>query len=292
MICSKSNMVEGGLKPIMRNSLLGVLLLFCGSVCQGQVDEQHAKATAETATRVSIKYPKSELLRAHRREDLEDDLFRFQIKLQGKIAKAAYFYEVSSEGYFVLSPSEAVYVNSEDGHIVRLVAVSTRSGEAYLLSGFSNATSEFNRLVKDASVRISSTKDAEMYARFWFTVITDPSSSRLIYDQRQLKHKVEDYFFSNYAEKKAADFYKKWWSGFSSAQLKVPFDTLAAKSALGYETAVAAINGSTNRIPQLDVWTLQISSEGVCEMKSTRTVYPTKPNLERVNDLRSVKHSP
>lgn len=256
--------------------------MFCGSVCQGQVNEQQAKTTAETATRVDGNYPESKLLRAHRREDLEDDLFRFQIKPQGKIIKAAYFFEVSSEGYFVLSPSEAVYVDSEDGHVVQLVAVSTRSGQAYLLFGFKNAAREFNRLVRDAGVRISSTQDAEIYARFCFTVINDPSSSRLIYDQRQLKHRVEDYFFSNYAEKKAEDSYNKWWSGFSSAHLKVPFDTLVAKSALGYETAVAAINGSPNRIPQLDVLTLEISTDGICEMKSARTLYPTKANPDKI----------
>jgi hypothetical protein len=269
--------------PIMRNSLLGALLLFCAVVCQGQVDEQQAKATAEKATRVSIKYPKSELLRAHRREDLEDDLFRFQVKPQGKIAKAAYFYEVSSEGYFVLSPSEAVYVNSEDGHMVRLVAVSTISGEAYLLSGFSNATSELNRLVKDASLRISSTKDAEMYARFWFTVLTDPSSSRLIYGSRQLKHKIEDYFFSNYPEEKAQRSWEEWWQGFSSIKLNVPFDALASKNTLGYETTLAAINSSPKRIPLLDEWTLQISADGLCQTKSVRTIYPSnaKPSTAR-----------
>lgn len=231
------------------------------------------------------------MLRVHRREDLEDDLFRFQVKVLGKIAKAAYFYEVSNEGYFVLSPSEAVYVNSEDGHVVRLVAVSTRSGEAYLLSGFSNVAQEFNRLVRDSSLRISSTKDAEMYARFCFTVISDPSSSRSIYDQRQLKHKVEDYFFSNYAKKKAEDSYNRWWSGFSSARLKVPFDALATESALGYETAVVAISGSPNRIPKLDVWTFQISTAGTCEMKNTRTLYPAKPNLESVNNSRGIRNT-
>jgi len=274
----------------MRNSLLAVLLLFCGSVCQGQVSEQQAKATAETATRIDGDYPESKLFRVHRREDLEDDLFRFQIKPQGKIIKAAYFFEVSSEGYFVLSPSEAVYVDSEGGHLVQLVAVSTRSGQAYLLSGFKNAARDFDRLVRDASLRISSTKDAETYARFCFMVINDPTSSRLMYGQRQLKHRVEDYFFSNYAEKKAEHSYNKWWSGFSSAQLKVPFDTLVVESALGYETAVAAINSSPYRIPQLEVWTLQISRDGICKTKNTRTLYPAKPNVENVNSWKpSVK---
>jgi hypothetical protein len=115
----------------MRSSLLGILLLFFGGVSQGQISEQQAKAIAEVATRTAAKYSESHLLRAHRREDIEDNLFRFQRKPKGQIEKAAYFYELSDEGYYVLSPSEAVYVDAADGHVVRLIAISTRSGEAY-----------------------------------------------------------------------------------------------------------------------------------------------------------------
>ena len=86
--------------------LILVLLLLTGVVCQGQVSEQQAKEKAATATRREENYPESHLLRAHRREDLEDDLFRAQIKVLGRIAKAAYFYELTNEGSFVLSPDE------------------------------------------------------------------------------------------------------------------------------------------------------------------------------------------
>jgi hypothetical protein len=75
---------------------------------------------------------------------------------------------------FIVSPSEAVFVTSEDGHVVRIVAVSTKSGESYLLAGFKNAALEFNRLVRDAVLRISSNNDAQQYARFYFTVVADP----------------------------------------------------------------------------------------------------------------------
>jgi hypothetical protein len=129
-----------------------------------------------------------------------------------------------------------MYVDSADGHLVHLVAVLAKSGDAYLLSGFDDAFSEFNRLVIDASLRISTAKDAEMYARFCFSVISDPSANRLIYSPRQLKHTVEDYFYSNYAKKKAQSAYNKWWSGLSSARLRIPFETAVAKSAVGYET--------------------------------------------------------
>jgi hypothetical protein len=268
-------------QTIARNLLIGVALVFFVGVCQGQVDEQRAKEIAETATRVASSYPAAKLLRAHRREDLEDDLFRFQTKFPGRIAKAAYFFVISGEGYFVLSPSEVVYVDSEDGHVVHLVAVSTKSGEAYLLSGFKNASTEFNRLVRDSSLRISSKEDAEIYSVFCFTAINDPSSFRLISDRRQLKHKIEDYFYSNYGEKKARAFYDRWWAGFSSGQFMVRFGALAKKSAPGYEAFVTTIDGSAKKIPQLLVWALQISTDGTCETKVSRTLYPNDANLGR-----------
>ena len=266
--------------------------MFCGGACHGQISEQQAKATAEKATRVGDHFPDSTLIRVHRREDLEDDLFGFQTKTKGKIAKAAYFFEVSTEGAFVLSPNEAVYIISEDGHLLRLVAISARSGEAYLLSGFSDAASEFNRMVTDTSLRISSTKDAEMYAGFWFTATTDPSSNRVIYNERQLKHKVEDYFFYNYPEDKAGHLYNKWWLGFSSAHLNPPFDRVATKSDLGYETPVAAMSSLAAKMPLLELWTLKISPNGICEMKNIRTIYPTKSNSRSVNESRSSNHRP
>lgn len=68
-----------------------ILLLLTGVVCNGQISELQAKEKAAAATRVEENYPESYLLRAHRREDLEDNLFHAQIKVLGRIAKAAYF---------------------------------------------------------------------------------------------------------------------------------------------------------------------------------------------------------
>lgn len=260
----------------MRGLSLAILLLFgILPVCQAQVSDQRAQVIAKDATRAGANYPESKLLRAHRREDLEDDLFRFQIKPQGRIEKAAYFFEISGEGYFVLSPNEAVYIDSADGHLVRLVAVSAKTGQAYLLSGFKNSASEFNRLIEEAEVTITSAKDAEMFTRFYYTIVADPANARLISSSLQLKHKIEDYFFSNYPEDKAERLYLEWWSGFSANKPSFSFNALTAKSSLGYETTMIVINSSTKRTPLLDLWTFQISLNGICQIKSVRTVYPT-----------------
>ena len=151
---------------------------------------------------------------------------------------------------------------------------SVKTGAAYLLSGFGNAAVEFNGLAKDAALSISSNNDAQQYARFYFTVVADPSAARLMLSSRQLKHSIEDYFFSNYDEKKAEGLFKQWWSGFSSGRLPFQFDASTSSNSLGYETTLAAVSGSTKRTPLLDLWILQIAPDGPCEVKTIGTVYP------------------
>lgn len=251
------------------------VLVFCCSVtCISQVTEQESKVTAEKAARAAADYAESKPLRSIRREDLEDELFRAQVKVRGRIGKAAYFYQISGEGYFVLSPDEAVYVDSTDGHLSQLVAVSAKTGRAYLLYGFKDAASEFNRLAADADIRVSSPEDAKAYTRFYFTVTADPLSERLMSSPLQLRHKVEDYFYSNYPQKQADGLYRKWVSGFFSAGRNVSFDTSASKNDAGYEVELLTVNRSTERRPLADLWKLQVTSDGACTVKSILTVYP------------------
>jgi hypothetical protein len=137
-----------------------------------------------------------------------------------------------------------VDVVSEDGHFRHLVAVSTRTGEAYLLAGFKNAEAEFNKLARDAILRIESPHDARMHASLYFKAVVDPSGDRLIFGSRQLRHHIEDYFAFHYYEKEAERRSKKWWSGFNSKNRNFPFDSIATKHSVGYEAQLAVMSGS------------------------------------------------
>jgi hypothetical protein len=257
----------------MKNLSLAILLLFCTvSVCRTQVSAERAQAIAATATRAEANDPESTPLRVHRREDLEDDLFRPQIKSVGRIAKAAYFYEVSNEGSFVLSPNEAVDVISDHGRQIRLVAVSTMTGQTYLLSGFKDAATEFNRLAKDANVKIDTAQDAKLYAIFYYTITADPLGQRLMFSQLQFKHNVEDYFFGDYPKKTAAQLYRKWWSSFSSRSRSTSFDASPTQNHHGFQATLTVFSSSVQKIPQLDLWTLQISPDGLCQIGSIRKI--------------------
>jgi hypothetical protein len=264
----------------MRNVCFSILLLlFATGVAHGQVTEEQARKAAERAVQASAGYPSSKPLRVRRREDLEDDLFGFQIKVIGKIQKAAYFYEITPDGYFVISPTEALHVNSSHGRQFQLVAVSSRTGHAYLLWQSENAAAEFNKLIKDADVRVGRAVDAKLFTTFYFTLVADPLADSLIFSSWQLKLKVESYFFSDYEEARADRLFHKWWAGFMSAKLHFEFDPPASENALGYETKVAAISGSTERIPRLNEWTIQILFDGSCEVKKNRTMFPNVSKL-------------
>jgi hypothetical protein len=109
--------------------------------------------------------------------------------------------------------------------------------------------------------------------------VANPSGERLIYGSLPLKHKIEDYFFSVYPEKEAERLSKKWWSGFDADKWKAFFGSLSSKNSLGFETTFAALNSSPKKIPVLDLWTLQISTDGRCQTKSIRAVYPAKAGV-------------
>lgn len=262
----------------MKGLYLTIWVLFCfPPICSAQVDDSRAKVIAETETRLKAGYSQSKLLRARRREDLEDELFGFQVKLSGTIEKAAYFFEVSGNGYFVVSPNEAVYVDSADGKSVKLMAVSVKTGEAYPLFGFENSVLAFNKLAKDSKIKITMNRDAEAYARFCYLVTADPTADRLILGRRQLKHRVEDYFFSNYTREKAGGLFQKWWANFPSNESKLQVGSSSSEQTMGYESTLTALSGN-RKTPMLDLWTFQVSSDGFCRLKSIRTLYPAAVN--------------
>ena len=89
-----------------------VLPVLAIAVANAQTTESEARLVDAQAVRDSMNFESSHHLRVTRREDWEDILFGLQLSIKGQIAKAAYFFEVTETGYFILSPDEAVYVSS------------------------------------------------------------------------------------------------------------------------------------------------------------------------------------
>jgi hypothetical protein len=199
-------------------TVLCTLPFLTGGVAKAQVNELRAKTAATDLVRKKIGLEASHPLRATRREDWEDELFRLQVKVRGQIAKAAYFFEITESGYFVLSPDEAVYVNSVDGERIWTVAVSMKDEPAYGLYGFPDGDTEFRKLVTSARLDVRSEVDAETAALLFFTTVKDPRGKTIVFHPKQLSRKAEDFFASKLPERKARSRSLAWWRGFAAVK--------------------------------------------------------------------------
>lgn len=242
-------------------------------LCKAQVNEVQAKVMAADAVKSALKFNESKLLRVHRREDLEDDLFGLQIKIIGKIAKAAFFYEVSENGYFVVSSENAVSVNSVDGSLKWLVAISTKTGQPYHLYGFENAFLEFNRLAKDAGLQIASEADAVQYAFLFNKLVNDLDESKLVLSLRQMKHKAEDYYFAKYSEPVANKLFKARWSGFLSHKHQIKPGASSKKAKDGYNVTFTFLTSKDGKSLQLQACDLTIFPTGAESLVAIRAIY-------------------
>lgn len=251
-----------------------ILFFYSPKLCSANIGELQAKLLAEETTRTKLGFDNSHPLRAHRREDLEDNLFAFQIKTVGKIAKAAYFFEMSETGYFVLSPEEAIRVTSNDGELKWLVAISTITGQSYALYGFKDAESEFNKLVQVADLLITSSSDAENLAGLYFTLVSDLYGNYRVYSLRNLKYEVENCFLAYYSTTKAKKLYKTWLSGSLHNKLNTKLDIRSVKIFSDYFVSFKYLNKSISRIPQLMLINLKVNHKGICTIRQSKAVYP------------------
>lgn len=264
---------------MLKSSMLVCLLIiffYFPRLCNANIGELQAKVLAEETTRTKLGFDNNKPLRAHRREDLEDNLFGFQIKTVGKIAKAVYFFEMSETGYFVLSPEEAINVISNDGELKWLVAISTITGQSYTLYGFKDAELEFNKLVHATNLLITNRSDAEGFANLYFILVKDLYSNYRIYDLRSLKYKVESSFLSYYSTTKAKRLYKTWISTFVQNKLDTNLGIMVVKIFDDYFVSMKYLNKPASKIPQLMLVNLKISHKGICIIKQNEVVYPVK----------------
>jgi len=253
---------------LLRLGTVVACLLAADGYANGQTDELRAKVVAADLVRKSIGVDSSHQLRATRREDWEDELFRLQVKIKGRIAKAAYFFEVTESGYFVLSPEESVHIATVDGERSWVVAVPTGPGSAYGLYGFPNGENEFLRLAEGARLDIRSETDAEADALLFFTTVKDPRQLTVVFRSRDLKRRVEDYYSSRLPEPKAENQAASWWRGFLTAKLG---DRLGVKSNAagdGFEVTLSHIRADKNRLG-LAISNLRVSKAGACEVIRT-----------------------
>jgi hypothetical protein len=252
--------------------LCGLSILMAGAA-RAEMNECRARTSAMDFVRKKMGLEPSHQLRATRREDLEDDLFRLQVKVKGQIAKAAYFYEVTENGYFVLSPDEAVYVNSADGERMWMVAVPIGEEPPYGLYGFPDGAAEFCRLVRSARLDIRADADAETAALLFFTTVKDPRRQNIVFGAMQLRHRIEDYWTSRLPETKAESRSSAWWRGFGATKSGSQLGVKVTRAGDGYDASVTFISSDGGKYPQLTSLAVRVSGIGACDVVGTKVVY-------------------
>jgi hypothetical protein len=195
------------------------------------------------------------------------------VKIKGQIAKAAYLFEITETGFFVLSPDEAILVTSTDGERLWTVAVSVKENDPYGLYGFPNGAAEFQQLVKSARLEVSSGADAEVLAFLFFTTVKDPHSQTVASRSQKLRHMVEDYYLSKLPEPKAESQSSAWWRSFSAAKLTNQLGLKSSGTSNGYTASIAHVRSEGGKPLQLAALDLKINRNGTCEVTGTRIIY-------------------
>ena len=175
----------------MRKHLVAIAVavpLFAVGIANGETDEFSARLRAAQAVREAMDFEPTHLLRATRKANWEDDLFHLQEKVKGHFAKAVYFFEVTEDGYFILSPEEVVHVGSFDGYSRWTVAVARSDGEVIGLYGFSDPELGYQQLVRHSRLSVRSEADAESAALLFYTTVRDPTGRTTTFSSWQLWH--------------------------------------------------------------------------------------------------------
>lgn len=234
-------------------------------------DEQARKLAAEAVAKVTS-IPAGQL-NTKRREDLEDALFSFQIKVGGHLHKAAYFYTVVDGGYHI-TPNEVTY--STPTH-QWLVAVSNSNDATYGLDGFENGETAFDKLISDAGVQVRDATQAENFTRFYLGAVYG-NADNVVYDELRLRHKIEEHFVG-YADlqeptSKKEQRFKTWWTAFKAKSLGRLAPTAKAETGSQYRVTVNVLGMTVGRSPELSQWSLQVQSNGTTRVLGKQLLFP------------------
>ena len=221
-----------------------------------------------------MKLPPTHFLKAVRSEGLEDELFSFQVKIKGKIAKYAYFYEVTESGYEIVSPDEVIVHSSVDGVRKWYIAVSRETGTVYGLFGFSKAAEGFNRLATDALVRIEDEAQASNYTGLYWRCALGADYGTVVNDTHDLKRQVDDAAYSYQLTTNGKVSFGRWWKGFEASGVKPQFGVKAAKARGGYSITCSSLIVPLSKVPAIQSLTFQIAENGTVGPVQIIRLYP------------------
>lgn len=262
------------MRPLQPLPIALLVTVFSSIGSGNDIEDNPARERAKAAVRVAMNLPVSHFLKTVRSEDLEDELFSFQVRVKGKIAKYAYFYEVTESGYEIVSPDEVMVHSAVDGARRWYVAVSRQSGTVYGLFGFEKTAEGFNRLATDALVRIEDEGQAKNYTGLYWLCALGTRYGTVVNDPHDLNRQVDDAIYGYRLTTNGRVSFERWWKGFKASRVKPKFGVQVAKVGRAYSITSSSLIVPLSKIPVLQSLTFQIDENGTVGPVQIRQLYP------------------
>lgn len=125
--------------------------------------QENTQELALNTIRSELKLPSSQFVQVRRDEGLEDLL---AISSVGWHAGPVFIYRLSQEGIEVRKNAIVHHVTT-DAEANYIIAVLSVGGETFRVHGFNDSLVEYNRLIMESKIKLSSAEQAESLAEFY-----------------------------------------------------------------------------------------------------------------------------
>jgi len=257
----------------VRLILIVTSLLLTAFPCKSQISVTQAKDLAESSKCVSNSaLSKPKFLRSIRSEEFEDYIFSLQKKDYGNLAKSAFVFIVDETGIYITDSNEIINVTST-GDSPKIIAVLKNSGKVLGLFGCKDPIDDFQTLITDARIILTSNSDALSVGYLYYRLVKDPNLKRIVYKSREFRHEVENYFFDHFPESKATTKFRKWEKSFDKFKRNAKFGITTTKQNDEYLVSITFFSKNVNELPFLQNEVLSVDPNGAIKLLRTSTVF-------------------
>ena len=205
-------------------------------------------------------------LRSMRREDIEEDVFNYQLKIQGRIRKTVRVFEITDIGWEILSPTEAVR-HSSTAPGTWIVAIGVNGGPLFGLRGFPKAESNFNALARFSEINLLSHVEASRWAALYNTLVLGEEYGALIASARDLRNQIEDMEEAYRVSRKVPFSSSKWLREAIASRLEFGLQVLPAEGVYGVTLHMLSQSADRNHIPVVQTLHLKLQRDGTFSEK-------------------------
>jgi hypothetical protein len=276
----------------MRSLFLILVTAFLPALTSNAKEPLLSDAAARSLVQESLKAEKTlasscQHLILERRETLENDLLNLRTdKLRGpRLNDDTYIYQVFCHGgYYPLKRKDGTYgvgyVGMSHEGTGGYFVVNRISRRIYHLWLGKDPLAEFNELIREVQVSVSSEAEARFVAKFYRSIVLGPPDDNTLECEVDLREAATHNFHHAFGDAKWEAEFDHWWSGFKKNSGSVSFDETQKQEGDHWIDSWKVFSGFLVAIPRS--WTtgrpsvvestLTVAANGTVRL-STRTLY-------------------